>query len=281
MSTKQGGIKDIQVGRSDIFRLKPDDVHVKPGWNVRDPRDVIHSDHLDQLASSIAVNGVLEPLTVYWEDGKAWLSDGHFRLEATKLAISRGANIESIPVKLEPRGSNEVDRYFSQIVRNSGKNLLPLEQGELFARLIKLGSDENTIAERAGFTRTHVMNMLALREAPAEVTALVKAGKVAAGFAVKTLQKHGDDSSKAVETLTKAVEKAESKGKKKATPKHVEQPDTTEGKPEKLSPRAVVEIVKLAFNDEETEIDNSAEDAPVLIYMPQARFAAVRDALKL
>lgn len=275
MSTKQGGIKDVQVGRSDIFKLKPDDIHVKPGWNVRDPRDPIHSAHLDQLASSIAANGVLEPLTVVWEDGRAWLTDGHFRLEAAKLANERGANIESVPVKLEPRGANEADRYFTQALRNSGKGLLPLEQGELFARLLKLGVDESAIALRTGLSRTHVVNMLSLREAPAEVTDMVKSGKVAASLALKTLKKAASGT-EAAETLRKAVDKAESKGKKKATQKHVEKGATEAEEPARRSPLAVV---KDAFDA--SEIDDSVEGEPVLITMPTDSYASVRDALKL
>ncbi len=36
MTTKQGGIKDIAIGRSDIFRLDPRDIRVREGMEPKD-----------------------------------------------------------------------------------------------------------------------------------------------------------------------------------------------------------------------------------------------------
>ena len=265
----KAGIKDIQVGRSDTFRVMIDDIVVKPGLNCRDPRDLVHAEHLSMLSKSIEAVGLLEPLTVYMEDGKAVITDGHFRFEAAKLAIERGAPIFNLPVKMEPKGSSEADRVFSQVARNSGKRLLPMEQGVVFKKLIALGWEEAEIAAKAGISRTHVSNMVELQSAPQAIVDMVKGGKVAAGLALKTM-KAADSEDAATATLQQAVETAESKGKTKATPKHVAA---------EMSPRDVIKMVKAAF--ESADIDNSGDDLPVLITMPNESYALVRDALKL
>lgn len=285
MSNRKGGIQGISVGRSDVFRLRRADIHVKPGWNARDPRDPVHADHLAMLTASIFVEGVKEPLTVYWEDDKAFVSDGHFRLEGFDLAVARGAPHEWLPVKTEPRGAKEDDIVFSQIVRNSGKRLLPFEQGTVFKRLLGLGWTVEKLVERSGMSRVHIANMLELVEAPPEVGEMVQAGKVSARLALDTMRKVDRDGSKAVETLKRAVEAAEEKGRTRAAPKDVE---PHEGERERAnerersparSVRSVVEVVKDAF--EASEIDNEIPDAPVIITMPATHFSSVRDALQL
>lgn len=271
----KAGIKEIQVGRSDTFQVLVEDIVVKPGLNCRDPRDPQHAEHLAMLRQSIRAVGVKEPLTVYMEDGKAVITDGHFRHEAALLAIADGAPIVSLPVKLEPKGSGEADRVFSQVVRNSGKRLTPFEQGIVFKKLLDFGWEEVEIAEKLGISRTHVSNMVELQGAPQAIADMVKGGKVAAGLALKTM-KAADSEDAATATLQQAVETAESKGKAKATPKHVR---ATAGRPDEMTPRDIVKTLKAAFDS--SEVDDSGDDLPVLITMPNAGYALVRDALKL
>lgn len=215
------GIKELAVGRSDIYRMNPTDLHVKEGWNCRDLDTEEALEDLKALAASIAEVGVKQPLTVYSEDGKTYVSDGHRRLRATMLALESGAEIKSVPVQTEDRYSNEADRVFSMIVRNSGKPLLPIEQGRVFKRLIDLGWTEKEIAAKSGLNKVWVTELLELQAAPDAVTALVKSGKVAATLAINTLKANKGDAKKAGEDLAEAVETAKSQGKSRATAKHL------------------------------------------------------------
>ncbi len=220
--SKQGGIKDVAVGRSDTYRLKPEDLHIKPDLNNRvrnfdpkDPEDIA-------LAQSIAEVGVKQNLTVFWEDGKAFISDGHRRHGAIMHAINvLKAEIKSVPAQTEDRYASEADRVFSQIVRNSGKPLAPIEQARVFKRLIDLGWTEKDIAAKSGLNREWVIQLLELQSAPEAVTSLVKEGKVAATLAISTLRKNQGDGSKAAKQLNKAVETATEQGKTRATAKHM------------------------------------------------------------
>lgn len=222
MSANKEGIKGVAVGRIDIYRMAPADLHVKDGWNARvvnfnraDPEDL-------GLAQSIAEVGVKQPLTVYWENGKAYISDGHRRHGAAIYAIEHlGAEIKSVPVQTEERYSSEADRVFSQIVRNSGKPLSPIEQAKVFKRLIDLGWSEKDIAEKSGLNRAWVVELLELNAAPQAVTSLVRSGKVSATLAITTLRKNKGDGEKAATELSEAVEAAQEQGKTRATAKHL------------------------------------------------------------
>lgn len=213
-----GGIKEVALGRSDIYRMAPKDLYIKPEWNSREEDDPENAAHIDMLADSIAAVGVKQPLTVYWEDGKAFISDGHMRYKGVIRAIANGAEIKHIPVQTEDRTSSEGDRIFSQIVRNSGKPLSAIEQAKVFQRLIAFGWTIADIATKAGLSRTRVDELLKLYAADPAVTDLVKTGQVAATLAIQTLKKKGKATA---ETLLDAVATAKKSGKKKATAKHI------------------------------------------------------------
>ena len=104
---------------------------------MTDPTNV---EHIDMLAKSIAEIGVKKPLVVYWEDGKAYVSDGHCRLMAAIRAIEvYKAEIKTVPVVTDDRYANEADRIFGQIVHNQGKPFSQLEQAKVFKKLVDLG----------------------------------------------------------------------------------------------------------------------------------------------
>lgn len=221
----KGGIADIASGRSDLYRIDPRVLVIKEGWNCRDVDfDPQNSDDM-ALALSIAASGVKEPLTVTWQEGQAVVTNGHRRRAAVLYALEHlGAEIATVPVRTEDRHTNEADHVFSQIVRNSGKALSPIEQGRVFKRLIDLGWTEADIATKSGMSGVWIKQLLELQAAPAAVTDLVKDGKVSATLAAERLKKAKGDGEKVAEELSEAVEKAKSEGKERATAKHLRKP---------------------------------------------------------
>lgn len=209
-------IKKIAEGRSDLYRIAPQNLKVKEGWNVRD----VESLDLEDLKVSIKELGVKQPLTVQTEGDNIFVTDGHRRYFAVMELIAEGVEIKTVPVQVEDRYSNAADHIASMIVRNSGKPLTALEQARVFKRLLDYGLTETEVAAKVGKSRQWVISMLELNAAPEDLKSLVKTGKVTATLAQQTLAKEGGE--KATETLTKAVKKAEAEGKTKATAKHVE-----------------------------------------------------------
>lgn len=216
---KQGGIKDIALGRSDLFHLAPTDLHVKEGWNQREESPEL-DEHIDTLAQSISQIGVKNPLTVYWEGGRAFISDGHCRFRAIRRAIDvYGAPLEKVPVITEDRYSSEADRILSMLVRNSGRPLTPFEQSKVMKRLLSLGWEEKDIAEKCGVTTRRVQQLLSLQAAPEEVKAMVRAGDVSASLAIDAVASAAPQ--EAVQNLQAAIENAKAAGKRRATPQHM------------------------------------------------------------
>jgi ParB family transcriptional regulator, chromosome partitioning protein len=220
-------IKELATSKSDVYRLNPRILKIKEGWNSRDFTLPENVQHIAELAASIAENGVRKPLEIFKEGEDFFVSDGECRLRATMKAIEDGAEIESVPVITEPKGSNEVDRLFLQHVGNSGKQFNTLEKGNLFHRLTLFGLDEAAIARRIGVSKQHVIDCLMLRSAPAGVQKMIRSGEVAPTLALQTLKSTKGDGKAATSQLREAVKEAKSGGKTKATARDVTQKGET------------------------------------------------------
>jgi len=199
------GIKGLLIGKSDTYEVSPFDIHVKPGWNTRDFSTPENREHVEALAGSIAVRGVEQPLIVYTEGGTLYLSDGECRLRATLHAINvLGKEILSVPVRMEPRGSNDADRIAGQLVRNSGKQLSPMEKAEVVRRLLAYKWDVEKIAGHVGLTPGRVKQLLEVLELPEEMRQHVAHGAVSASEAVKVTREHGHAAPAIVEAAVAA-----------------------------------------------------------------------------
>lgn len=271
----KSGLVSLSEGRSDIHRVDPRKLHVKLNWNGRDFDDPENVAHVDMLAQSIAEVGVKEPLTVTWEDGKAWLVDGECRLRATLRAIDHyKADVKTIPVKSEDRYANEADQIFSQILRNSGKPFSQMEQAKVYKRLLDLGWQQGEIAKKAGVSAARISQILGLLTMPESIKQMVSKGEVSASLAVKTLAENGP--AVAVQKLQDAVVAAAIEGNTKAKPRHVE---AAPGEPAKVAAKRGIEgVVKEAF--EYADVDDSDAEI-VVIKMPLDQWEAVRKVLKL
>lgn len=217
-------LQDIAARRTDLFHLKPEDLSVQEGFNVRVSGPGL-DEHIRVLANSLKEIGVQTPLTVRVDGDKVYLVDGHCRLAAIKLAISEGAEIVSVPCIAAPKGSDDAQLTLSLITRNGGRPLEPLEKASVFARLLAFGWSEELIGQRAGIGCKQVKNLLDLAAAPAEIKEMVAKNEVSATTAVRTMQQ-APSKAAAVETLTTAVSAAKAEGKTKVTPKAVNRPPT-------------------------------------------------------
>ena len=180
MTTKQGGIKDIAIGRSDIFRIDPRNIRVREGWNLRNTETADYKAGIVDLKNQIiAAGGVKEALTVQWEDGAPWLTNGHRRLAAVNLALSEGYEVPFVPVQTEGRNVSEVDCVLSMVLRNSGVPFTPMENAAVFERLRTLGLTLVQIAEKVGLTEARVRQTIDLLTMPEPVKAHIDAGTVA------------------------------------------------------------------------------------------------------
>jgi ParB family transcriptional regulator, chromosome partitioning protein len=299
-----GGLKGMAKGRSDIYRVDPRELHTKKGWNGRDFDDPENKAHVEMLANSIAVIGVKEPLTVVWEDNHPVVINGECRLRAVMLAIARGIDVKTVPVQTEDRFSNDADRLFSQIARNSGKPFSQMEQAKVFKRLLDLGWQQADIASKSGISPSRVSQVLSLLTLPEPIKAMVTTGTVSAAMAQRTVATT-QTPQEAVKVLKEAVTTAKAEGKTRATPKHLNGGvSTDDGEFKIFNTAAIVEvddktddkaddtkhhrshIEKLVFDalfDSDVD-DQQADDKNnpvVVITMSAKNWEKVRQALKL
>src|SRR5450631_1052116 len=198
------GLKELAESRGNLLNFDPRKLKTKPDLNARDLLALENLDHIEWLAADIARVGVLTPLTIFMEGDDVFVADGHCRLAATMLAISRGAEIQTIPCIPEMRGTNDIDRILAQNSFNSGKRLSPLEQGANFKKALALGATVPQIAERVNKSVGYVNQMIDFQAAPAEVHDLVRKGRVSTTLAAKVIKEKGG-----AEKLKAAVKTAE------------------------------------------------------------------------
>jgi ParB family chromosome partitioning protein len=152
---------------------------LEPGpWQ---PRKIMDPDALKELADSIAVHGVLQPLLVRAKPGH----EGKFQIIAgeRRWRASQKAQLHEVPVvvkELEDEAAMEI-----ALIENLQRaDLNPMEEAQGYQRLMEeFGHTQEKLAKSLGKSRSHVANMVRLLALPASVQELVSTGLISAGHA--------------------------------------------------------------------------------------------------
>ncbi|HUG88889.1 MAG TPA: ParB/RepB/Spo0J family partition protein [Actinomycetota bacterium] len=146
--------------------------------NARQPRETFDEEGIASLASSIREVGVLQPIVVRRHEDGYELVAGERRLRAAKQA-----GLATIPAVI--RDTDDIDSLREAIIENIHReDLSPLEQAAAFQELLEdLGASHDELAERLGYSRSHVTNTIRLLQLPPAVQRLVGEGKLSAGHA--------------------------------------------------------------------------------------------------
>ena len=200
------------VKKTDLYRIRPQDLKVEAGFNLRLEGQELE-DHITSIFTSIMNGGDVPPIEVRVdEDDNIIVIDGHCRRRAYLKAIEAGCSIEWIDV-LQFKG-NDADRVAKMITSGQGKPLSPLETALGYKRLCKFGWDLDRIAKTHGRTKSHVEQLVVLAHANSDVQQLVAEGAVSAHTAIEVVRKHGE---KAGAYLKDQLDTARSRGKSKVT----------------------------------------------------------------
>ena len=153
----------------DIDRITP---------NPDQPRIKLDEQKLDELATSIRANGILQPILVRPMGEGYQLVAGERRLTAAQRAglLKVPAVVRDIPDDrlLELALTENIQR----------ENLNQIEEAQAYQRLIVvLGLTQEELAERLGKERSTVANVLRLLKLPPAVKLLVAEGKLSPGHA--------------------------------------------------------------------------------------------------
>jgi ParB-like chromosome segregation protein Spo0J len=198
------------VKKTDLFRVRPQELHHEPGFNERDYNDPDVIAQIEGFCHSFMTGEFEPPLVVRIDPltGPKFLVDGHQRHKGALLAIERGHGVEHLDC-IPVRGS-DADRVVVQLTSERGLKLKPLGIAMNYLKLLRMGKDNAEIAARVNRTVTHVESMLVLATANSDVHALVKADAVSASGAIEAVRAHGE---KAGEFLKAKLAQAQANGK--------------------------------------------------------------------
>jgi ParB family chromosome partitioning protein len=133
---------------------------------------------LNELADSIKVSGVVQPITVRQHAGRYQLIAGERRWLASQRA---GKN--AVPAIVR-QVSNERAMEMTIIENLQREDLNPVEQAHAYDRLAReFGLTQEQMAQRTGKDRSSVSNFLRLLKLPAEVLKMVESNQLSFGHA--------------------------------------------------------------------------------------------------
>ena len=146
---------------------------------VDQPRKYFDKEALEQLSSSIAENGVLQPILVReYGDGRYQIIAGERRFRASKLAGL--AEIPAIVLEHDDKKAAEI----ALIENVQREDLNPLEEALGYKALAEeYGMTQEELSERVGKSRSAIANTLRLLDLPDEILTLVASKELSAGHA--------------------------------------------------------------------------------------------------
>ena len=184
MAAKKGGLgKGLDLifmenetdDNSGAVALKINDIEP----NRSQPRHDFDEEALRELADSIAVHGVLQPLLV------RPLADGGYQLVAgeRRWRASRMAGLTEVPVIIREMTDSEM-MQISMIENLQRENLTPVEEALGYRVLSEeYGLTQEEISKSVGKSRPVIANAMRLLKLPQSVLDMVSAGDISAGHA--------------------------------------------------------------------------------------------------
>ncbi len=147
--------------------------------NPKQPRKDFDIKALQELADSIKLHGIIQPITVsILSNGTYQLISGERRWRASKIA-----NLKDIPVYI--RKANDQALLELALLENvQRENLNAIEIALSYKRLMdELHFNQEQVAERMGKERTTVANYIRLLKLPPDIQIAVRNGEISMGHA--------------------------------------------------------------------------------------------------
>jgi ParB family chromosome partitioning protein len=161
-----------EAGQRSVVKLPLESVIEDPDQ----PRTKFNEDALQNLAKSIKARGVMQAILVREPrvDGKHVIIHGARRYRGSKIAGK-----SDIPAVIIPEAEQATYDDYSQVIENIQRENLDAEDMYRFiAKHLAMGEKKGEIAERLGISPRAVSAHLAIKDAPENVLALFRAGKI-------------------------------------------------------------------------------------------------------
>ena len=146
--------------------------------NPNQPRKTFDPTALDELAQSIKLYGVIQPILVTPRGDRYLIVAGERRFRASKLAEKK-----TIPAIIKDLSESEV-KEIALLENIQRQDLNPIETARGMKELMdEYGWTQETLSERLGKSRPNIANTLRLLTLCPEVIDLIEKGKLSAGHA--------------------------------------------------------------------------------------------------
>src|SRR4029434_8051122 len=162
------------AGEAELLQLPISQVHPNP----YQPRQHFDTERLQELASSLKVQGLLQPIVVRRQLHGFELIAGERRWRAAQLA-----GLETIPA-LVKRASNEEVLGLALLENLQREDLNPLEEARAYQRLqTEFQLRQEDVARYVGKDRSSIANALRLLKLPQLLQEDLEAGRLTMGHA--------------------------------------------------------------------------------------------------
>lgn len=147
--------------------------------NPNQPRKHFDETALNELAASIKIHGVIQPIVINEENnGKYMIIAGERRWRAAKIA-----GLETIPAYIRNFTEKQI-KEISIIENLQREDLNPIEAAKAIKQLMEeYKLTQEAVAERIGKSRSVIANTVRLLTLPMEVVDLIEKDKLSAGHA--------------------------------------------------------------------------------------------------
>src|SRR4026209_1559226 len=176
LKTGTGSLKPTVVETATgSFRVRVDEIDINP----KQPRRYFDEQGLAELADSIKMHDIIQPVTVSkMPSGRYRLVSGERRLRASKMA-----GLKDIPAYI--RQTNDQQLLELALLENlQREDLNAMEVALSFKRMMEeLGLTQEQVAERMGKDRSTVANFIRLLKLPPDIQLAVRNGLLSMGHA--------------------------------------------------------------------------------------------------
>ena len=149
--------------------------------NKFQPRTIFDDDKLEELASSIKKNGIIQPIAVRKNEN----SDEPYEIVAgeRRWLAAQKAGLHEVPITiLDLNDSETLEVAIVENIQREDLNII--EEANGYKRLnAEFGYDQDKIASFMSKSRSHVSNTLRLLNLPKDIIAMIEQGELTAGQA--------------------------------------------------------------------------------------------------
>lgn len=180
LSNEKSTVNNEELLNIDMDLIEP---------NAEQPRTKFTEENLSDLAQSIKVNGLIQPIIVRRKNSKFEIIAGERRWRA-----SQKLGLQKIPAIVKDIRDEKL-LELALIENIQRQELNAVEEARAYKNLIEtIGLTQEMIAERVGKNRTVITTFLRLLKLPEDIQKLLEDGKITAGHARALLMSEDENS---------------------------------------------------------------------------------------